>query len=1081
MRPEVIFEETNLVLIIGEGEVYRGSFIIRSNNESAIRGLIYPSSFRVRLREPGFDGNPARVEFTYDGRGLPPGHVEEGKFTVVCTGGEYELSFTAIVEKPYVMTSYGKVQSTDDFRKLAVKDYSEAARLFRSRDFYSILKYENERIFYLYDNMRKWSLGEQALEEFLVGIKQKECIFLTLPGEGMLFEDINQSTKGTLTLMKNTWGYMPVQIETEGQFLKVTKNSITTEDFVGNTYEAEYFVRPEYLHGGRNYGSIRFITPYETLVYEVEVLQNQEYDENHHVPELLAAQVVKDYIGYVAGRVELKNWVDSAIEKLVSIRKLKPHSEMYQLIQAHIYIIGNRIEEAKWILENYNYNRFAIGKDPVTNCYYLFLTALIRGNKAHTERVLDEVGKTYLRHQDSWLLLYMLIKLDPRYKNPYKRLEVLEQQYEFEIHDVLFFLESYLCYKEKPTLLKKLGSFEIQVLNFATKHRLMTKELALYVANIASQRKEFSKPVFRILERMYKMYGETMILNTICTLLIKGNKTEQRYFSWYQKAVEEGFRIARLYEYYMITLNENSIRGALPRTIFLYFMHGNSLDYKKAAFLYANLLTYGEDEELYLGYREQMVKFTWDQLKKRHITEPLRVLYKRFCNADEMDAGRMEAMRDICFSYEVTTKVQNMKCVLVIEKDGEVRQRVPYNEETGAIIRLYDKESRIIWESMEGRYYTDSIVYETKRLFYEPRFIEMCKKYADAAGVWKEQNEEEVVTFEKIKEKGLSDFDEKEVFRLCSTTVRERNYAEEEFLTYLCFAMFKRQQYDKATLTYLAAYYCGATRDMKKLWHVAHEYGIPVDKLGERIITQMVFSENVFGEEKIFEDYYVSGNSYFRLRQAYLAFVSREYILRGRELESCVFHIIARECDEKEDLADICKIALLDYYSGRDYPTDVEPVLHQILREMCEKQLILPSYMKYKEAWLREVQLYDKAMISYQAASGSKVKLFYKIKSGDRESLGYRSEILLPVFENLYVKQFVLYEDEAVNYYIQEIDGKEDITTEKEVLKNESHIRTGKFGRINEMTTLSPAKRKKAMLEYEEELLLADRLFHIYE
>lgn len=217
-RPEVVFEETNLVLIIGEGEVFRGSFLIKSSNESAIRGLIYPSSFRVHLKDSGFDGNPARVEFTYDGRGLPPGHVEEGKFTVVCTGGEYELSFTAIVEKPYVMTAYGKVQNTDDFRKLAIKDYSEAARLFRSRDFYSILKYENERIFYLYDNMRKWSLGEQALEEFLVGIKQKECIFLTLPGEGMLFEDIDQSTKGVLTLLKNTWGICLSILRQKGGF-----------------------------------------------------------------------------------------------------------------------------------------------------------------------------------------------------------------------------------------------------------------------------------------------------------------------------------------------------------------------------------------------------------------------------------------------------------------------------------------------------------------------------------------------------------------------------------------------------------------------------------------------------------------------------------------------------------------------------------------------------------------------------------------------------------------------------------------------------------------------------------------------
>ncbi len=78
--------------------------------------------------------------------------------------------------------------------------------------------------------------------------------------------------------------------------------------------------------------------------------------------------------------------------------------------------LGEKIEEAKWILENYNYNRFAIGKDPLTNCYYLYLTAKIRGDVNYEERVLDEVGKTYMRHQDSWWLLYMILNLDTRYK-----------------------------------------------------------------------------------------------------------------------------------------------------------------------------------------------------------------------------------------------------------------------------------------------------------------------------------------------------------------------------------------------------------------------------------------------------------------------------------------------------------------------------------------------------------------------------------------------------------------------------------------------------------------------------------------
>ena len=1081
-QPDVIFDETNLVLIIGEGEVYRGSFTIRTESGKKIRGLVYSSSFRVHFKNQGFDGNPAKVEFTYEGKGLRPGHVEEGWFTVVCGGGEYELSVTAIIEKPYVMTSYGKVQSTDDFRKLAIKDFSEAGRLFRAREFYEILKYENERTFYLYDNMRKWTLGDQAMEEFLVGIKQKECIFLTLPGEGMFFEDISEPTKGTLTIVKNTWGYMPIHIEAEGEFIKVLRPETSTDDFVGNAHEIEYVVRPDRLHGGRNFGMLKFITPYETLTYDIEVLQNQDLNENHRKPELLLAQILKEYIGLVAGRIEMGNWLESAVEKMISLRKLKPHSELYQLMQAHVYLVGSKVEEAKWILENYNYNRFAIGKDPLTNCYYLYLTALVRGKGIHAERVLDEVGKTYMRHQDSLLLLYMLLDLDTRYKTSYKRIELLEQQFQYEMHGVIFYLEAYLCYQDRPTLLKKLGPFEMQVLNFASKYRLMTKELALYVANFASQQKQYSDKMFRILERIYKMYDEPMILNTICTLLIRGNKLKKRDFPWYKKAVDSELRIAQLYEYYMMTIDEDKFRGPLPKVILLYFMHGNSLNYKKAAFLYANLVTYEEQAgELYLNYREQMVVFTWKQLMQRHITESLRILYKRFCQPEEMTAERMEAMRDICYSYSISTRVKNMKCVLVIDKDGEIRQRIPYDAEEGTVIRLYDKESRVVWESVEGRHYTDSIVYETKRLFYEPRFVEMCRKYAATTGVWEQENEKEAPTFEGLLEKGLDAFEGKDVFRLVTRRIKEENYEEDSFLSYLCFELFRRQHFDKVTLMYLANFYCGPTREMKFLWKALKENGIPAYKIGERIITQMLFSENLFQEEKIFEDYYLSDNVYFRLKQAYLAYVSREYVVYGRDLEASVFDIIANECDEKEDLSDICKIALLKYFSSHDYTAALEVVLHQVLREMCEKQIVFPYYLQYKEEWLRELQLYDKVMISYQARPGSRVTLYYKMKHGNRDELGYQNEVMMPVYENLYVRQFVLYSDESISYYFIETKGKEDIITEKEVLKNEREIKeSGKYGRLNSMATMASAARRKAMMEYEEEEIMAKRLFKIH-
>lgn len=1078
-KPLVEFDETNLVLIIGEGEVYRGNFQIKSTNGERIRGLVYPSSLRIKLKEPGFDGNPARIEFTYDGRGLRPGHVEKGKLVVVCNGGEFELSFTAIIEKPYVMTAYGKVQSTDDFKKLAIKDFAEAGRLFRSKTFYEILKYENERIFYLYDNMRKWSLGDQAMEEFLVGIKQKECIFLTLSGEGMLYEDIMESTKGAVNLMKNTWGYMPIDVESDGAFLKVLKPKITTEDFVGNQYELEYLIQKEHLHAGRNYGKIRFCTPYETLEYEIEVIQSVKYHENHRLAEWTLAQILNDYIHFEAGRIEEEIWLQNALEKMAVLRKLDPMNELYQLMEAHISYMAGRIEDAKWILENFNYNRFAIGKNAVINGYYLYMTALIRGKGSYTEKVLDEIGESYVRHQDSFELLYLLLQMDPRYKNSMKRLEALEQHYEFQCNKVLYYLEAYKCYEDKPVLFKKLGKFEVQTLNFATKNKMISKELALYVSNFASQLKYFDDKIFRIIVQLYSLYPERTILNAICTLLIKGNKTNKRYFIWYARAVEAELKIVQLYEYYMLTVDIDSMNGPLPKPIFLYFMHGNTLEYKKAAFLYANLLTYEvDDSELFAKYQEQMEAFTWKQLEKRRITEYLRILYKHICVNAEMTAEQKEAMKDICFSYSVSTKIPNMKCVLVIEKDGEIGQRVPYEADGSTIVQLHDKESRIVWEAMNGRYYTDSIAYETKRMFYEPGFLSDMDDTAD--GLIVDENEREELSIDLLKENGYDKYDLQEVLALCSHTVEDTKYQEEDYLTYLCYQLYREGLYDQHTLLYLANYYCSGTRKMRTLWETLKEQHIPAYKVGEKIITQMLFSECVKQEEKIFEDYYVSDGVYFRVKQAYLAYVCKEYLLSGRRVDPIIFEIILRECEKEEELADVCKIAVLKHYSKAHYPADSDNVLHAIMRQLCEKQIVFPFYFAYKESWMRELQLFDKSMISYVGKPGSTVKLHYRMKQGKREELGYRVETLLPMYETIYVKDYVLYEGESMNYYFEEVTEEGSETTSKEVLEPTNTLRVGKYGAINEMILMSPEEANEAMLAYKEEDEMAKHLFEVY-
>lgn len=1079
-QPEIIFPETHLIMKVGEGEKYRGSFSLQNQGEGSIRGLVYPSSFRVQCDEQGFDGNPVNIYYTYDGTGLVPGHVEHGKFTIVCNGGEFDVAFTAIIEKPFVMTRYGKVQSLEDFKKLAFRDPAEAEKLFRSRDFYEILKYEDKRIQALYDNMRKWELDQQALEEFLVGCKQKEKIFLTLEEDSRAFTSLIETRKETFTVKKNTWGFLSIDVRTEGDFLSVEHTRITTEEFIGNSYRLEYFINHDKLHKGSNFGQLILESPYETLTYEIIVEKDIVRDDDHRENELEFASIIKGYLQYEAGKKDINTWTDEALKRIEHLRKVDDRNEWYLLIHAHICLLGKRMEEAKWILESYNYNRFAIGKDVEMSSYYLYLTTLLSNDSIGQRRVAEEISKSYLKHPDSWKILCMLINIDSEYKILTERLRVMEKIFnEEKVHSLIFYMEAFRCYREKSTTLKKLGMFEVRVLSFAVKYKLMTKELALYTANLASQLKTYDHHLFETLAGAYEMYPESMILTAICTLLIKGNRIDHDCFKWYEKAVESELKIAQLYEYYMASLDMYKFKKALPRTVYLYFMHGNVLDYKKCSFLYANLITHmDEGSEIYAHYRDEMEAFAWNQLDRRHIDEHLRIIYKRFVVERSMNPERVKALYDICHAYEITTKVKNMKFIHVIEENGRVSQKIPYTDH-GAQVFLYAKTDRIVWEGKDGRHYTDSIPYESRRLFYELRYMDMCRKYINGLRLNREEEETQELTLDVVRLKGLEKYNDTELLTLCSRIIRENNYENDDFLTYVCFELFKKNQYDKVILTYLAAFYCGATIDMKQLWREAKEYEVHTHKLAERILTQMLFSEEIFGESAIFEDYYAEG-AYFRLQQAYLAYMAREYVTEERKISKSVIDTICREYEKEEEVIDICKIAVLKYYSTRDYG-NARKTVRQFLQELCGKQIYFPFYLAYEKDWLVELQLWDKTLVEYKGQKGSRVMLYYQLQKGGNESTDYSMEVLTPMYENIYVKKFVLFANEKLKYYFKEtIDGNSYRSDKAECSKKLPKGEVGRYGRLNDLLLSEGREREVRIRAYALEDATAAHMFEQY-
>lgn len=464
---------------------------------------------------------------------------------------------------------------------------------------------------------------------------------------------------------------------------------------------------------------------------------------------------------------------------------------------------------------------------------------------------------------------------------------------------------------------------------------------------------------------------------------------------------------------------------------------------------------------------------------ERHISDSLCIIYRRFLNEREMTPNRLEALYDICHAYRVKTKVSGMKYVLVIEKDGTVRQRIAYTEE-GAQVYLYDKAARVVWEGKDGAHYVGSISYEARRLLYEKRFLEMCKnRITDKKDSEKEQYSLPV-TLENLRLYGIQAFDEQKAFFLCTRTIREQEYKEDNFLIHLSFELLKRGHYDKASLTYLSNFYCGATYDMKMLWKKAREYGVRTQDLAERIIAQMLFTEALFQEEEIFEDYY-GGKPYFRLKQAYLAYVSREFVVKERVADKKIFEMIVEEYLKKEYLPDICKVAALKFYKQKPIDEELGETLLGFLKDVCEQRIVFAFYLSYPERWLRQVQLHDKVIVEYRSCMNGRVKITYQINREEMEGLDYQTDVLLPVYENIYVKEFILYKGERLKYYFTEEKEEKKCVTEKKICEKSGEMPpNSRYGRLNEIIGLSGEARQNAMAQYQREDEIAKQIFLTY-
>ena len=307
----------------------------------------------------------------------------------------------------------------------------------------------------------------------------------------------------------------------------------------------------------------------------------------------------------------------------------------------------------------------------------------------------------------------------------------------------------------------------------------------------------------------------------------------------------------------------------------------------------------------------------------------------------------------------------------------------------------------------------------------------------------------------------------KRTSRLCSVLIRANSeQINSKLFMQLCIYSFEKYRAEKVILGYLEKNYEGSTQGLYDLWSACREEGIDTIDLEERLIRTALFTENDMNFVKeVFVLYYGHCSS-GKLVRAYLSYLAYGNLVCGNVLDGSILDIMRREANYSEN--DICTLTLLKSYSTRKSFTPPERsfIEHQIKR-MENKGLLLPFFKDFPADIRIPRQMRDKYYVEYHTDRNKKVLINYTfLGAGDNEN--FREEEMKDIGFGIFVKEFVLFYGEVMQYYITEQSEDRNVITEsREVALGPEHFGSEecRYHQINLIITAKEMNDEKTVIK----------------
>ncbi len=739
LRETYVFEASEPVGSVSEvfvhlnaNELYESRLFVSAGDKSRIRGIVYSDNRRIEIKTPQITGTSCEIKFTVDTYALKGGDVIKGKIFAETSNGELVIPVNAEVdEKTGTIGEDDDIKALEDFARSAQKDPKKAFRFFISEEFpQRVLNGKNVIYKALYRGLSKNPVTYQHMEEFLVSTGKKEPVSISVDKLDKNVYKINNSIKDTLYIYKSDWGYCHIDVSVTADFIEIEKHEIMASDFIGRIYGLEFIINKDRLSNRTRTGKIVLKTVYGELFVTIEASLDEGMrliSGTYRKKRLYS--LARNYLDLLLKKTDYRTWYDTSKRLVDELKEEKKDGVTLfsEIFLAYCNEDDSKMVELLWYVKSGEY----VPKEIWEKAAYLYLAKKAGLLPKEQTDIAPKLYAYYQQQSECFLLLDLYMQEDEA--EPYRAvwgLSEYEKAYDLRCISPFLFLKAWKEYDKQESLLRSLSPFALRVLLFAQKEGILSKSLLLRAAFLAPNDKNFRPAVYKLLKEGYEKYPDRELLEAICRYIMKDDVTKPSYYYWYEKAVEYGLKMTRLYENYVQTRPETD-ESDFPHAVKVYFSYNHTLGARKKAYLFHCIIKNKQSDSVtYENYKNEMEKFAVESISAGHISTHLSTLYTEFI-VKRKDLELLSALAKVVFTHRLTCNDPDIRRVVVCHPS--LKDEAVYEMTNGvAYPNIYGPDACILLEDEKRRRFSSTVPFTLKSLMDIKRVAKACVDM----GVW---------------------------------------------------------------------------------------------------------------------------------------------------------------------------------------------------------------------------------------------------------------------------------------------------------------------------------------------------------